>query len=326
MNTDYDDVLRQALHAAAESIEPSADGLERIRARTGRPHALSLATAAAWCSGIAIRLASWAGPVIAAAADFFWTAVDRFRPGAGPEHARVRYGWLRPVAAMGTAIFVVAAGAFAVMTLPGAITSSPISLPWTTNEGSSHAPGTRGLAGTGSALATGPSTAGVSGGAVPGVPTASASCHPSGGAGAPSSSPPATTTSPATSPPVSTPPATTTPPTTSTSPTDSPTTPSTSGSTTPDPGSAGTQTPAAQSPAAPTPAAGSGNGQDGTVAQAANVVPSKSKAPSPCTSPTAKASQPGATASGPSALDAARYAVGSGRQAPAAAATNGAGE
>jgi hypothetical protein len=275
VNTDYDDVLRQALHAAAESIEPAGDGLERIRARIRPAPMLSLATAAAWCSGLSVRLTSWAEPAI----DFFWAAVDRFRPSEGPEHARVRYGWLRPVAAMGTAIFVVAAGAFAVMTLPGAISSSPISLPWTTHDGSSQTAGSSGLAGTGAPLPSGAASSGLPG-VLPGAPTATSSCRPSGSTGtksaAPSHSP---SSAPATTPPASTtPPTTTTTPPVSTSPTDTPTSPSTSDSTTPDPGSAGTPTTSVQTPAADT------GGQDGAdaMAQAAFVVPSKSQAPPPC--------------------------------------------
>lgn len=311
MNTDYDDVLRQALHAAAESIEPAGDGLERIRARIRPVPLLSLATAAAWCSGVSVRLVSWAEPAVAAAIDFFWAAVDRFRPGQGPEHARVRYGWLRPVAAMGTAIFVVAAGAFAVMTLPGAISSSPIALPWSSHDGSSQTAGTSGLAGSGSPLPSGAVSSGAPGGVLPGNPTATATCRPSGGTGTKSPSPSSSPSSgPATTPPSTTSPPTTTTPPTSTSPTDTPTSPSTSDSTTPDPGSAGTPTPSVQTPAA------GASGQGGTMAQAAFVVPSKSQAPPPCGSKE-KTSKPSASSSGPSALDPPQHTLGAGQRGSA---------
>ena len=36
---DYDDILRRALRAAGESVEPAADGLERIRGRVSTRHA-----------------------------------------------------------------------------------------------------------------------------------------------------------------------------------------------------------------------------------------------------------------------------------------------
>src|ERR1700727_2639580 len=105
MNGDYEEALRRALHAAADSIEPSADGLERIRERLNRPM-LSMESASAWYAG----LRRWFEPVVAA----FWAVVDRFRPEvAQPGHARPRQGWLRPVAGMGIAVAVVAAGGFA---------------------------------------------------------------------------------------------------------------------------------------------------------------------------------------------------------------------
>ena len=37
VNHDYDDILRRALHVAADSIEPADDGLERIHRRMRKP-------------------------------------------------------------------------------------------------------------------------------------------------------------------------------------------------------------------------------------------------------------------------------------------------
>jgi hypothetical protein len=107
VNGDYEEALRRALHAAADSIEPAGDGLQRIRERLSRPM-LSFETATAWYAGLAARVRA-----------VFWAVVDRFRPvAAKPGHARPALGWLRPVAAMGVAIFVVAAGVFALTGLP----------------------------------------------------------------------------------------------------------------------------------------------------------------------------------------------------------------
>ncbi len=39
----HEDLLRRALHAAADSVEPSDDGLERIRARLTTPYPLPVA-------------------------------------------------------------------------------------------------------------------------------------------------------------------------------------------------------------------------------------------------------------------------------------------
>ena len=54
MNGDYEEALRRALHAAADSIEPSGDGLQRIRERLNRPM-LSFESASAWSAGAAER-------------------------------------------------------------------------------------------------------------------------------------------------------------------------------------------------------------------------------------------------------------------------------
>ncbi|MDQ2875707.1 MAG: hypothetical protein M3Y33_13305, partial [Actinomycetota bacterium] len=75
MNGDYEEALRRALHAAADSIEPSADGLNRIRERLNRPM-LSFESASAWSAGTAAWLRRWMEPVVAA----FWAVIDRFRP------------------------------------------------------------------------------------------------------------------------------------------------------------------------------------------------------------------------------------------------------
>jgi hypothetical protein len=80
MNGDYEEALRRALHAAADSIEPSADGLQRIRERLNRPM-LSFESASAWWR-------RWTEPLVAAAQ----AVADRFRPApARPGHARPRY-------------------------------------------------------------------------------------------------------------------------------------------------------------------------------------------------------------------------------------------
>src|SRR5580704_10077052 len=108
MNGDYEEALRRALHAAADSIEPSADGLQRI----SRPM-LSFESASAWYTDVAARLRSRAQPLAAG----LRAVTDLFRPSAAG-HARSRYGWVRPLAAMSVAIFVVAAGGFALTVIP----------------------------------------------------------------------------------------------------------------------------------------------------------------------------------------------------------------
>lgn len=126
-NRDYDDILRRALHAAAESVEPSGDGLERIRERLGRPPLLSFSSISGWGSVAAVRLTGWAVPAFGTACEIFWALVDRFKPTDTPPGHAARPGlrWLRPVTATGLAIFVVAAGAFAAMAIPRIITTAP---------------------------------------------------------------------------------------------------------------------------------------------------------------------------------------------------------
>jgi hypothetical protein len=249
LNRDYDDVLRRALHAAAESIEPAPDGLERIRARLGTPPLLSFASAVAWSSEAATRIVAWAAPIIRSALDAFWSVIDRFRPAeVEPGQPGPRFGWLRPMVAMGTAIFVVAAGAFAIMTLPRAISSSGSAFtifPWTHPTSSSGNAGASGLNG-GATQLPGPGvTAPGPPGVLPVTSPASSACSALGnsrtGSATPtptisvSTSPSASSSSPSTSgSPSVTPSTTTTPPASS---------PPTSVSTTPDPGAASTPSP-----------------------------------------------------------------------------------
>jgi hypothetical protein len=294
INRDYDDILRRALHAAADSVEPSADGLERIRARLGPQPLLSFASAAAWYYEAATRITAWVAPVLRAVVDAFWWTIDRYRPADnGPGQPGPRFGWLRPMAAMGTAIFVVAAGAFAIMTLPQAISPSGSNFdlfPWTHHGGSSSATGSSKVDGNGSSPFTpGASSPGAPGGVVPLPSPASSNCSALGtsrtGSATPaptiseSTKPSATASSTPTSPPATSP--TPTPDTTPTSPTTSPTViTSPTDSTTPDPGTVGTPSP----PASPAAAGAAANGDAVAkpyTADGAFMRPSRSLSPAP---------------------------------------------
>ncbi|HEY1619219.1 MAG TPA: hypothetical protein VGG25_16475 [Streptosporangiaceae bacterium] len=287
---DYGDVLRRALHAAAESVDPSAEGLERIRERIAPPSLLSFALVAGWYADLSGRAMAWARPVGESLVDLFWVTVDRFRP-AGPGQARSRYAWLRPAAAMGTAIFVVAAGAFAVMTLPQAISSSgSISLPW-----SQHAAGT----GAGSSavhsasqLASHGGSGGPSGTYGGSSSASSSRCVSPGQSTSPSPSPSTSSSSSPASTASTTPtaPVTSSPPVTTTGPS-----PSTSESGTPGPGSATTPSPSTSAAtsvtstvlglaAGPQAAAAAATGDAISIASALQA-PHASKKPSPSASP-----------------------------------------
>lgn len=121
LDQDYEAILRRCLHAEAESVEPGGDGLQRIRARLKKPQPFLVA----WL----LADSDVARPVfngLEAAGDWCLQALrsvtDRFRP-AVTVYGR-GLGWLRPAAAMTTAIFVVAAGVFAAMELPQAISQT----------------------------------------------------------------------------------------------------------------------------------------------------------------------------------------------------------
>jgi hypothetical protein len=115
-------VLRSALRLAGDSVEPSADGLERIRAKIS---ARQPPPQPAWMS---------AAPVVALLAllrrldpALIWLryalgiVADRFKP--DPDRAG-RLGWLRPAAALATGLFVVASASWTITALPQIIANT----------------------------------------------------------------------------------------------------------------------------------------------------------------------------------------------------------
>lgn len=115
-----DNVLRTALRLAVDSVEPAADGLDRIRAKiatrqNARPARWRLA-AVAYLEPLLRLLAParlWlrrAGGAVA----------TRFRPEPGRSDL---LGWLRPAAALATGLFVVASASWAIAALPSVITT-----------------------------------------------------------------------------------------------------------------------------------------------------------------------------------------------------------
>src|SRR5579863_8602578 len=180
-----DTALRAALFAAAESVEPADDGLARIRAKisesqTGparRRFGRRVAGEPWWRSLLPPR--GWL-PAVAA------TVAERFRP--DPNRAGW-FGWLRPVAAVGTGLFVVTAAAVAVAALPAALGPSSATgrsvrpVHTKTHNPKHHRSPAFTSSGSGS---TGPS--GQSGGSPTGSPqpTGTPTCSPSG---SPSTSP-----------------------------------------------------------------------------------------------------------------------------------------
>ena len=129
VNHDFDDILRRALHAAADSLEPASDGLERISRRMSKPWLVRQM----WlirndCADlyrlIVIRLEprfskalSSLMPAVAAVRALIapsWRpgAAHRGQPARGWASLRPTLAWLRPALAVATAVVVVVAGVY----------------------------------------------------------------------------------------------------------------------------------------------------------------------------------------------------------------------
>lgn len=159
--SEREEALRRALFNAAQSIEPAADGYERIRARLGTPRP----TLVAWIEGawseVLRRSPAFIQDVahkISSAIGFAW---ERFGPSSASGRQSGPLSWLRPAAALTVAIFVVAAGAYV-----GLSTSDLIS-----NSAGVHAqgPGGSGHGNTGGGGSTQSKSGNVVGSITPGV-------------------------------------------------------------------------------------------------------------------------------------------------------------
>lgn len=175
-----ENALRRALWLAADSVEPAAGGLDRIRAKiSARQRAERLGWAAAYRGRI--------GAGVTAA---FGAVVERFRP--DPDRAG-RLGWLRPAAALATFLFVVAGAGWAVTALPQAISS--------VNNATHFSPPTGGVPTPARSSSTHPTRRGVVSPARTSSPSPSYSCSPNPGPPvSPTTSPASPTGSPSSSP------------------------------------------------------------------------------------------------------------------------------
>src|SRR5580700_8682625 len=137
---DLDEILRRELHAAAESFEPAADGLNRIRERLSPPRPVAVAwLMVGWTSvgqpallridELLVAFGEWLRPVF----EPLHPVTERLRPVLQPAWSRVRalftprtesggrpsrYAWLRPALAMAAVVAVAVAGGFALSGLP----------------------------------------------------------------------------------------------------------------------------------------------------------------------------------------------------------------
>ena len=135
---DYDDVLRRALRAAAESVEPAADGLERIRGRVSTRHASPFMLLSEFVEYWFRQLPLWLESGTRAARSALSrlgagprAAAHRTQPAPTGWRARLRpaftrlgpaASWLKPVLAVGGAVGIVVAGVFTLGQVQQAIT------------------------------------------------------------------------------------------------------------------------------------------------------------------------------------------------------------
>ena len=280
---DFEDVLRRALHAAADPAEPSDDGLEQIHARLRTPYPLLVAWLMAAWSGMSRRALG--------GLDAVWSWLHTV-PGPGNDRSPAQPGTpgqrrlarVRLAAALAMAALVVAIGAFAgapvlrqqVASLTGALVSSL--------DGSGPGgTGGSGVNGQGNPLP--PSGGAPVGGTTPSTPDnqqpgpANSSAQTPALATPPASQSPALSTSPA--------PSTCPTPTPSTSPTPTPSS-SPTPSTSPTHSTSPTPTPSSSLSASTSPTASTSSAacpSPGTTSSLAGPIPAASPSPDTSSSP-----------------------------------------
>ena len=104
---------------AADSVEPAADGLDRIRAKISTRQPVHSGWTTSAPAGFLGTLWRWLEPAVIWLRYLAGAVVERFRPDPGRAG---RLGWLRPAAALATGVFVVAAASWVITALPAVIT------------------------------------------------------------------------------------------------------------------------------------------------------------------------------------------------------------
>jgi type II secretory pathway pseudopilin PulG len=141
---DLEEILRRELHAAAESIEPAADGLNQIRARLSAPRPLAIAwLMVGWTSvgqptllrldQVLVAFGDWLRAVARPVTEPLQPLADRLAPAIQPALRKARalfgprtetgghssrYAWLRPALVMAAVVAIAVAGGFALTGLP----------------------------------------------------------------------------------------------------------------------------------------------------------------------------------------------------------------
>jgi hypothetical protein len=114
---DFDDVLRQALHTAADAVEPADDGLTRIMRRLTMPSAVrQVALLVTDCIDLAQLITIWLEPAFTAAMRRRRRHRAGYRRGVSHRatHAPLRPAapWLRPALAVATGVTIVVIAVF----------------------------------------------------------------------------------------------------------------------------------------------------------------------------------------------------------------------
>jgi hypothetical protein len=128
---DHEAFVRRALHAAADSLDPHGDGLDRIRARAreraARPRAVAW-LAAVW-DQLWLRVPAAVQDVVYRVGAVLWETWDRIAPPPAPGKHRSRtQGVLRPLAAMAAVVFMVAAGTYVAIDVATGVSPSSTNL------------------------------------------------------------------------------------------------------------------------------------------------------------------------------------------------------
>ena len=160
---DFEDIVRGALSAAAESIEPAGDGLQKIRHRLNSPRSArsALTRFTGWFLLLRIRLAVRLEPVTGIARPSLNRA-ERLAPGAhsgrgaarsparhrsAPSRLRRAQPWLRPVLAVSAVFAIVMVGVVTLRTVqqtvlsPASSVGSPGARHTGTHPGTAASPG-----------------------------------------------------------------------------------------------------------------------------------------------------------------------------------------
>ena len=277
---DHEERLRRALRAAADSVEPAADGLGRIRARLTPPRPVIAAWMVSGTEPVMLRLrlaVTWLRLRLGPAHGRLTAAFTGIMP--APGEPRTRAAWLRPAGALAAFVVIIGSGALAISQLQQQVSRAGNAAATSPSGEHISKSGHGALAGTATPTEL-KRTGWLLVPLIPRVSTGLPSPNPAKASPAPSS------TCPPSPQPSTTPTATPTPYPTPT-PTPSPTSPSPSQSPTPTPTPSGSGSPSPGASAMPTSSAAQAGASVNTVAYLGGPMIGSTVSPSPATNKSA---------------------------------------